>query len=279
MTNEFPQRSETHRVDTLALRRFITTLPADWVVRELSDRDYGIDLKLEYFASNQPTRVIVFLQIKGTVQTIKPKNNQVTCKKFPTRTLNYCALFPEPFALIYLSINDNQPIYFLWLQKYITHELTETNNLISKQKSVSLKIPVCNNFLSEEGKKKFLKIAQYNLMLRSTLEFLKENIYWKREFEQFKHDMNAKQACIKRVHKLKDYDALYTRLFYGQNQPIIDFDKVVKNVGLIVSFSDDDDKVEVLVEFSETIDRFAEMLLSQDDIEQFIDEEIGEKPY
>lgn len=279
MKNKFPLRSETHRIDTLAVRRFITTLSADWIVRDLSDRDYGIDLKLEYFASNQPTGVIVFLQIKGTAKTINSRNKQITFKNFPTRTLNYCALFPEPFTLIYLSINDNEPIYFLWLQKYITHQLTKANNLILEQGSVSLKIPVCNNLLSTEGKEKFLKIAQHNLMSRSTLEFLKDNILWKREFEQFQCDMNAKEACIKRVHKLKDYDALYTRLFYGQNQPIIDFDEVVKNVRLIVNLSDDDDSVKVLEEFSETIDRFAELLLSQDDIEQFIDEEIGDKPY
>ena len=279
MTKKLPQRGDTHRIDTLAVRRFITALSADWVVRELSDRDYGVDLKLEYFDNNKPTGVVVFLQVKGTSSVIKPKNNQIIFKNFPTRTLNYCALFPEPFALIHLSINNDEPIYFLWLQKYITHELNDNENTKLEQGTISLKIPVCNNLLLDEGKKKFLKIAQYNLMLRSTLDFLKDKIYWEQEFAQFQNDINNKSICIKRVQKLKSYDALYTDLFHGQNQPVINFDEVIKNIKLIVDFNDDSNRVNALEEFSESINAFAEMLLSKEDVEQFVDEQVGEKPY
>lgn len=61
VTAKYPQRTQTHTIDTKAIRRLITTLSEDWLIRDLSDRDYGIDLKLEYFDGISPTGIIIFL--------------------------------------------------------------------------------------------------------------------------------------------------------------------------------------------------------------------------
>ena len=73
----YPERSETHRTDTSAVRRLMTQLSSDWVIRDLSERDYGIDLKLEYFNDNKPTGKIVFLQVKGTTKKLQIKKDCV----------------------------------------------------------------------------------------------------------------------------------------------------------------------------------------------------------
>lgn len=61
VTAKYPQRTQTHTIDTKSVRRLITTLSEDWLIRDLSDRDYGIDLKLEYFDGISPTGIIIFL--------------------------------------------------------------------------------------------------------------------------------------------------------------------------------------------------------------------------
>lgn len=275
----YPERSETHRTDTSAVRRLMTQLSSDWVIRDLSERDYGIDLKLEYFNDNKPTGKIVFLQVKGTIKKLQVKKDCVTLSKFPVHTLNYATLFPEPFVVVYLSINEGQPIYFAWLQKYISHELNKSNTW-QNQGVTTIKIPICNNLLDPTGKEKLLKIASYNVMLRLSLEFLRDVLYWKRHFESLlKDNHDAKDDCIKIVNKLKAYEELYTVIWAGQQQPVINFNDVLNALIYFDLTDSDNEMLNKLESFSRDIQIMSEMLLDMETTEEFLDEQIGEKPY
>lgn len=46
----FHMRTQSHIIDTKAVKAVMAQLPDHWVVRELSERDYGIDLLVEIFA-------------------------------------------------------------------------------------------------------------------------------------------------------------------------------------------------------------------------------------
>ena len=279
VTAKYPQRTLTHTIDTKAVRRLITTLSEDWLIRDLSDRDYGIDLKLEYFDGISPTGIIIFLQVKGTDKVIKGRDGIVTFRSFPIHTLNYSNLFPEPFFLVYLSTKEHEPIYFLWLQKYISYEQEKLLNLKTIQKSVSLKIPSKNNLCTDFGKQKFKEIANSNLITMSTLNFLKDNAIWDSLYINFKSDMSNKTELIKCTEKLEAYSNLYAHLFYGQTQPFIDFQERIKDIKLIVNLSDDSERVVRLDELQNSLKTYAEMLLNNIISEEFIDEQTGEKPY
>jgi hypothetical protein len=91
------QRTDTHIIDTLAIREIFTQMPANWLVRGLDERDYGIDLKIEKFNGNKPTGALSLVQVKGTRDKFEEK---VKLSHFPTKTLEYAELFSKPFFIL-----------------------------------------------------------------------------------------------------------------------------------------------------------------------------------
>lgn len=193
--------------------------------------------------------------------------------------MNYANLFPEPFFLVYLSTKENEPIYFLCLQKYISYEQEKLLNLKTIQKPVSLKIPSGNNLCTVFGKQKFKEIANLNLIAMSTLNFLKNNAIWNILHIAFKRDMSDKGKFIKCIEKLEAYNDLYTHLFCCPTQPFIDIQERIKDIKLIVNLSDDSERVDRLDDLQNSLIRYAEMLLKKSISEEYIDEQTGEKPY
>lgn len=95
-----PKRIETHRIDTKAIRTIFTHLHEDWLVRSLEERDYGIDLQLERFDSDEATGDFIFIQVKGTD---KEFGEDVQLSGFPVDTINYALMFDVPFFLFHTS--------------------------------------------------------------------------------------------------------------------------------------------------------------------------------
>lgn len=60
-----PKRIDTHEIDTLAYRKMIAGLPASWIERTHTDRDYGIDLQFELLNASVATGGVAFVQLKG----------------------------------------------------------------------------------------------------------------------------------------------------------------------------------------------------------------------
>ena len=117
-------------------------------------------------------------------------------------------------------------------------------------------------------------------MLRLSLEFLRDVLYWKRHFEiLLKDNHDAKNDCIKIVNKLKAYEELYTVIWAGQQQPVINFNDVL-NALIYFDLTDSyNEMLNKLESFSRDIQIMSEMLLDKETTEEFLDEQIGEKPY
>lgn len=113
------KRTKTHVIDTLAVREVISSIPEDWLVRGMEERDYGIDLSIEIFEGSMPTGRIALIQVKGTKSSFAPPVKLT----FPTKTIEYSLLFNEPFFVFHTSIPDKKT-YFVWAQKYAATKLT-----------------------------------------------------------------------------------------------------------------------------------------------------------
>lgn len=122
-------RTQTHIVDSRAVKAVIAQLPHHWVVRELTERDYGIDLMVEIFAPGlkdakgkdafDATGSVFHIQIKGTEESLKPVQAGTINYCIDKKSLSYVEKFSTPFLLFRVSIADPQVIYFLWIQRYI----------------------------------------------------------------------------------------------------------------------------------------------------------------
>ncbi|MCJ7933434.1 MAG: DUF4365 domain-containing protein [Chryseobacterium sp.] len=96
-----------HIIDTKAVKKVLAAFPDEWVIRELSERDYGIDLMVEIFEQigkddhnhNQydTTGYTAYLQIKGTGEELKFSNKKSESCSVTRKHLMYVEKFPIPF--------------------------------------------------------------------------------------------------------------------------------------------------------------------------------------
>lgn len=168
LTSE-PERTETHRIDTKAVRLVISRLHVDWVIRSLEERDYGIDLQIEFFKVDDPTGNTAYVQVKGT-----SVDEAMEKFSFPVKTLLYAQGFIAPFFLFYVSTTAGI-IKFVWLQKYIEMQLHVDSPLWRTQKEVTIHFPEENSLNGVDGVKKFIRIVEIQSEQPIALEFLKTN--------------------------------------------------------------------------------------------------------
>lgn len=117
----------------------------DALVREWNERDYGIDLVIEFFQDGYPTGEMTYLQIKATEDTIikNVRSNDVSCPGVSLSTLEYAKQKRIPFILIYISLKDPKEFYFIDIQSLNVEELYKKAKGNSTKKT-TIKIPSIN---------------------------------------------------------------------------------------------------------------------------------------
>lgn len=138
-------RPESHEIDTKARRLVPSAFPTDWEHRELTGRDYGIDMIMEKFHQGAPTGNYLSLQIKGTKKLIGEDITTISYD-LSISTLRYVEMFISPVLLTICPINDeNKRVFYLWLQKYIDVILNFDNpTWRSNKETVRVHIPIKN---------------------------------------------------------------------------------------------------------------------------------------
>lgn len=174
-------RTQTHIVDSRAVKAVIAQLPHHWVVRELTERDYGIDLMVEIFAPGlkdakgkdafDATGSIFHIQIKGTEESLKPVQAGTINYCIDKKSLSYVEKFSTPFLLFRVSITDPQTIYFLWIQRYIKDVMDRETPTWREDKgdSITVCIPLKNKLPG--GINKIERIAFRPKYLEELAEF------------------------------------------------------------------------------------------------------------
>lgn len=187
-------RTYSHIIDTKSIKKVLNSFPDYWVVRDLSERDYGTDLLVEIFSETEndsygnmgyhSTGYICNIQVKGTNETIKKHSDNTIHYSFSKKALLYVEKFPIPFVLLRADVSKKEGnIYFLWLQRYIKDVLDheKPNWRDCKQKYFTLKIP-STNILSTNYKKIEI-ISSYIKYREELVEFIEifseTNAGWK----------------------------------------------------------------------------------------------------
>jgi|GEM_PF-1370092 len=152
-------RINTHVIDTQARRLVPNVFPNEWEHREITGRDYGIDMEIELFEQGNPTGQILLLQIKGTTKTIPNGTKRYFSFSIETKTLKYAERFITPFLLIICPVNNKKiKAYYLWLQDYIKTYLDIDKVKWRNQKNVTLHVPKNNMMPSNEKHLSFISL-------------------------------------------------------------------------------------------------------------------------
>jgi len=151
----FPKRPDTHVTETESWRLLQTIAPEHWIVREVSERDYGIDAYIELVsAGDQITGQLISVQLKGTQKiNWKPtaKNFQVaTSPSIKTTTAAYLLGLQVPVFLFVADLSANN-IYFVGVQEAIRPQFEK----LDSQDTISFKISDKFDLKTDNGLKVF----------------------------------------------------------------------------------------------------------------------------
>jgi len=106
---DFPKRNITHIIERQAIDILTQKLPKEWIVREMTERDYGIDLYIEIVKKDQKvTGDLVAIQVKGKQKIEFDSHDSFTFYSIKKSTLNYWLNLPVPVFLVVVCIETNQ---------------------------------------------------------------------------------------------------------------------------------------------------------------------------
>jgi len=138
---KYPKRVDKHILESESFAALSSILPKQWVIRELTERDYGVDLYVEIVGKDgKVTGDLAALQIKGTKNVNFKENGTYTFSGIKRTTLNYWLGLPVPvFLLVFCQKTSN--VY--WTSVENNHR---EGRFKGKSKTVSLKFLIEADF-------------------------------------------------------------------------------------------------------------------------------------
>lgn len=148
---KYPIRSETHKIEAAAWRLLHEIAPEEWIVREVSERDYGIDSYIELATpTGDVTGNLILVQLKGVKKlTWKKSKEGITTASSPrikTGTANYWFNLPVPVFLFVADLSSHK-IYYASVKNSIRSQFGK----LSKQDWITFKLIDELNIKSQFG--------------------------------------------------------------------------------------------------------------------------------
>jgi hypothetical protein len=165
---EYPQRIDNHITETASYKTFSLNIPNNWIIRDVTERDYGIDCYVELVnEKNQVTGELISIQLKGVNDLEWTQKGTYNFSDVKISTTNYWRNFPTPVMLCVVDIK-NEKVYFEPVKSAIRKSFLKYR----EQKSFSYKIHKENElklsclqpFLNSYFQEKNIAIAENNII-------------------------------------------------------------------------------------------------------------------
>lgn len=151
---KLPKRIETHVTETKSWRLLQSVAPAEWVVREVSERDYGIDCYVEVASKDgHITGELVSAQLKGVEQIEwegKAGDRSARGPSIKTSTANYWLNLPVPVFLLVADLAAKKVHYAA-----VKNEIRKNYDKLETQDSISFRLHEELHLESDIGKALF----------------------------------------------------------------------------------------------------------------------------
>ncbi|HEV2804760.1 MAG TPA: DUF4365 domain-containing protein [Chthoniobacterales bacterium] len=109
---EYPIRAATHEIESESWKVLITKTPSAWVVRQVSERDYGVDFYAEIANEERQITGEVFSgQLKGTTGLSQNADGTATWSGIKHSTINYWMGLPMPVFLFVTDLTTSEVWY------------------------------------------------------------------------------------------------------------------------------------------------------------------------
>lgn len=128
MNKNLPKRANQHILETASFKLFVSKIPDSWVIRDLTERDYGIDCYLEIVnAENELTGQVVLIQLKATKNIKWTKEGTHNIRGIKKTTTNYWNNFKIP-VFIFLADIEEKELYFVSVNHFIKRHFHNFDN-------------------------------------------------------------------------------------------------------------------------------------------------------
>lgn len=109
---ELPTRDAKHVTEASSYKIFSRNIPNHWIIREVSERDYGIDCYIELVNNqNQVTGELISVQLKGKQKIKWTKDDYFTFSGINISTTNYWMKFPTPVFICLVDLETEEVFY------------------------------------------------------------------------------------------------------------------------------------------------------------------------
>lgn len=169
---KYPERIDKHITESSSYKIFSNSIPDNWIVREVTERDYGIDCYVEIVnKKNEVTGELVSIQLKGKRDGIKwTKSDFLTFSGIKISTTNYWNNFPTPVFICLVDVIKKE-VYFCPVKSYIRQNIIDFDkqDIFSYriQKKNKLDLILIDNFLNS-----YLIEKDLNLFEREVITFV-----------------------------------------------------------------------------------------------------------
>lgn len=177
---QLPKRVAQHVSETASYKLFSFKVPSKWIVRDVSERDYGIDCYLELVnEKDELSGDLTLIQLKSREGIQWTKENYYSLSDINITTSNYWYQFAVPVFIFLIDIKNNE-IFFVPVKHYIRKYFND----FRKQLQFSYRVEQQNKFEGEEGIKAFL-VEYYQELNRK--QFENELLFFLSSLEHFKN--------------------------------------------------------------------------------------------
>lgn len=121
-----PKRTLSHRIEAKSYKIFIENIPENWIIRQMSERDYGVDCLIELVNDDDVTGELVSIQLKGTQRIKWTNKEQFNLSKISISTSNYWYSSPLPIFVCLVDV-DLKEVYYCSVKSFIREKFLEYN--------------------------------------------------------------------------------------------------------------------------------------------------------
>jgi hypothetical protein len=187
---EFPKRSIEHVMQSASWKIFQQATPPQWIIREVTERDYGIDSYMEIvFPDGRVTGELCSIQLKGTSK-IDWREDPISKEKkyrlsgIKRSIINYWMNLPVPVFII-LSDFESNSAYFAPVKDQIRENYAEYLN--KKRRYFSFEFVSSYELGTNRGTNLFLAFYYIEYWFNEISNYLRGLlIHWQQYYEFIK---------------------------------------------------------------------------------------------
>lgn len=209
---ELPKRADNHIRETSGYKVMESLIPAEWIIRSVTERDYGVDCYIELVDEfNRLTGEIAFIQMKATDKIDwRIRDNGFKFYKVDRSTTNYLSGFKIPAYLFLVDLSTKE-LFFLSVKEYVAEHYLEYQRpgTFAYEFSHDNHLFTVDAFLSS-----FRRNNQYD-QFRNELQYFISNVHHYIEFMWEHNDQDSFMQID--CEEMMFFEALHRNITFLQN--------------------------------------------------------------